>query len=686
MKNLKFRTKLITMFIITGLIPIMLLSVFLQDRTSSQLRNEVLNENKTFFTLKKEAINNYFNERFADGQVLSETKNVVEGLNLIAEQGEESIEWRQHYKEIESLLNTVTEQYGFSDIFITDKKGHVIIASKYKEGLEGMDFSNRQYVKKGLSGSQNWSELFYSEVMDDNILVLSTPVVHSSNIIGTVNILINQQRIDNIIHSGIEKIGESGDSYIINKDGLLLTNTKLGEYTENASLKVTIDTKGTEILSDAIKNNDLAFEYTETYKDYLDNEVLGSAGIVKLGGTNVGLIIEVDRSEALGVLDNMRNIIILVVMVVIIIGFIFALGFAAIISKPISNIVKQVENLDFKENIQDKFINRKDEIGDLSKAIQIIFENMRDIINQINMASEQVTSSSEELTATAGQSSVAADEVARTVEDIARSASEQAKITEEGSTKAILLGETIEKDLVYMRDLNEISDKVNHVVNEGIKEIEKLTIISDESRQATDEVQEGIIRTNDSANRIGEASTVITSIAEQTNLLALNAAIEAARAGDAGKGFSVVAEEIRKLAEQSTASTKTIDEVVNELQSNSKAAVEIMERVAVILKEQKQSIKLSREKYITIADTIKEAENAVKKLNVSGQEMERMKVEIMDTLQNLSAIAEENSASTQQASASMEEQTASMEEISSASEGLSSLAQDLQSIIMKFKV
>jgi methyl-accepting chemotaxis protein len=272
------------------------------------------------------------------------------------------------------------------------------------------------------------------------------------------------------------------------------------------------------------------------------------------------------------------------------------------------------------------------------------------------------------------------------VGEIATGASEQARNTEEGAEKANQLGIAIEKDQNYLKTLNTATEKVGDVLNNGLKEIDYLSIKTEDSNKASGEIYDVIMKTNESADKIGQASNVIASIAGQTNLLALNAAIEAARAGEAGKGFAVVAEEIKKLAEQSTSSTMEIDEVVQELQINAKNAVKTIEIMTGVIKDQTQSVNNNKENYLAIAEAIKNAEKAVMQLNASGDEMEKMKNEILNTYQNLSAIAEENSAATQQVTASMEEQTASMEEIAGASENLEALAQNLQTIIKKFKV
>ena len=298
----------------------------------------------------------------------------------------------------------------------------------------------------------------------------------------------------------------------------------------------------------------------------------------------------------------------------------------------------------------------------------------------------KVASASQELTITSQQSATASEEVTKTVEEIAKGASEQALSTEEGSSKATLLGESIEQNHVYTNELTNASKGVSKVVTEGLEEIENLYKITEENNSAVREIYDVILKTHESSVRIGDASNVIESIAKQTNLLALNAAIEAARAGEAGRGFAVVADEIRKLAEKSSISSKAIDVIVKELLRNADNAVKTRDRVSTIANEQSISVASSKDKYILIDKAMENEIEVVNQLYHSGKNMEQLKIEILDTLQNLTAIAEENSASTQEASASMEEQSASIEQIAGASEGLANLAQNLQTVISRFKI
>ncbi|SNT07172.1 methyl-accepting chemotaxis protein [Anaerovirgula multivorans] len=330
-------------------------------------------------------------------------------------------------------------------------------------------------------------------------------------------------------------------------------------------------------------------------------------------------------------------------------------------------------------------LNKKDEFGEINNALQDMQTSLEEMLKNISDTSHQVASSSEELTAISQQSAIAAEEVARTIEEIAKGASEQAKDTEKGATHINELGGLIEKDQQYVKNLNNSTDEVNKLKDEGFQILKDLVEKNKLSNKAANEVHEIIININESSEKIESASQMIRNISEQTNLLALNAAIEAARAGEAGRGFAVVADEIRKLAEQSNGFTEEIATVIQELTSKTGDAVNTMNEVGKIVTYQTESVEATNTKFEGISDAIERMQQVIADINRSGKGMEAKKNEIIDIIQNLSGISEENAAGTEEASASVEEQTASMEEISNASEALSKLAEEMQNSITKFR-
>ena len=317
----------------------------------------------------------------------------------------------------------------------------------------------------------------------------------------------------------------------------------------------------------------------------------------------------------------------------------------------------------------------------MSNTFQTLMQQLRDIILNIAESANNVTAAAQELTAASQQSAQITDEISSTVENIARGASEQASNTQTGSENVVLLGDKIENNQKFVDDLNVTTVKVNDLVNSGLIDVERLSAAAEENRRATEDICEIILQTRKSSNEISEASQMISDMARQTNLLALNASIEAARAGEAGRGFSVVAEEIQKMADQSAASTKYIDDIIKTLLSNVNKTTQRMERIRITSKEQQSSVAETIEKYQSIAASMETSKEVVQELNVSEQEMGEAKNEILNMLQSLSAIAEENAAGTQQAASFVEEQSRSAKTLAETSNRLTELAVNLQSII-----
>jgi methyl-accepting chemotaxis protein len=691
MKNLSMKVKLLLMALLIGIIP--MISVGLMTFTSgkSELEDSVLKTNTVYATLTKDQLSSFFVERKGDGRVIAKSDNLIKSMEVLENQSSSIEERNIAIEDVDHFLSTVIEEYGYTDIFVTDKKGRVVFAEKMKLSLEGADLSKRDYISSALKGKQKWSEPFYSDVVKSNIMTLGTPIYSfdDKKIIGTVNILIDQSKLDNIVHQGAEELGKSGDSYLVGANGLLFTQTRLGEYKENSALRVTINTEATKMLSNEINSKNSNFAYTGLYKDYQGNSVYGSLRVVQIGDQYVGLIIEVDESEAFAGLGELKTATIITISAIVLLSLIILWFIANSITKPLISVVNHanmVAKYDLTENIEEKYLERSDEIGTIANAVNEVIVNLRTLLMEVSKNSEQVASSAEQLTATSEQSSNASEEVASTINEIARGASEQAENTATGSERLNDLSNLIEEDKGHIEQMNVATTTVNELVSDGLSISDELVKNTEDTNVASRVVYDSILKTNQSSIEIGEASSVIASIADQTNLLALNAAIEAARAGEAGKGFAVVADEIRKLAEQSTASTQSIDAMVTTLKTDAEVAVRKMEEAAKIGSEQEKSIQQTIEKFNEISRATEKSNEAVEILTKASTVMEQKKEEVQLVIENLSAVAQENAASTEEATASIEEQSASIEEIANSSENLSDLALQLQNLIQQFRL
>ncbi|PKM55562.1 MAG: hypothetical protein CVU98_12225 [Firmicutes bacterium HGW-Firmicutes-3] len=357
------------------------------------------------------------------------------------------------------------------------------------------------------------------------------------------------------------------------------------------------------------------------------------------------------------------------------------------ITNPVNRLVKTADELALGNLWTEQLkVTSGDELGVLTTAINKMQENIRGLITEITLSSDNMEKTSKALSMHAFNTTKTTEEVARTVDQISKGAMEQAHDTNAASDTIIELGTIIKKNTQGAKALEKSSIEINKLSLDGITVIGALIKNTNESKNAMDEILISVGQTNDRANKIGEASKLIKTIADQTNLLALNAAIEAARAGEHGRGFAVVASEIRKLAEQSTYFTSEIDQMLTELLAASKDALVTGATVKAAVETQVESVHETERSYHQIAAGIEESLNEIRKINEISQIMEENREEVMRVVEGLAGIAQENAASTQETNAASEEMLASMVEVENASQQLNELAEQLKGLISHFKL
>lgn len=347
------------------------------------------------------------------------------------------------------------------------------------------------------------------------------------------------------------------------------------------------------------------------------------------------------------------------VIVSLLLGFSAQFGNAAIIGRT------NKQNMQFIKNLEEEKNTRNSLIDSLKKT----FEELSASTNFLNKSTVETSESIEQ--------------ISKAVEDLANSSSSQAKNTGKGSEESLIIADGIENIVGASKELKDNTKTTEELKNNGLVILSDLMKKTEESNDAVKSLKDIILTTSSSTREINEASTMIVSIADQTNLLALNAAIEAARAGESGKGFAVVAEEIRKLAEQSSESTRKINDVINELKNNMDNAFIRMEQTIDTITNQTNSIVTTQDIFKGLAQSIEVTKEKVEQLNTSGEIINKGKDRIIDILKGLSEAAQENAASTEEAAASVEQQSASMDEIENITSKLSDLSDELKTIIDK---
>lgn len=466
---------------------------------------------------------------------------------------------------------------------------------------------------------------------------------------------------------------ESSYAYVVNLDGTMLYHPiaeKIGVSVENAVVK--------QMLADI---RDGKPQETSVY-EYDFRGAIKYAGIYPDVEHGFLLIISADKAEITSDIQSILLKTLLSTLIAFVICVVIALFCSAIITKPIkemAEIADRFSTLDLRDDDRRERIGqRRDEVGLLGRSIGGVREQFHAIVTEIKTQSNNIHTTAASLDEHTKETLNNIEQVERAVYEIAEGASSQAEDTQKATENVIRMGNMVEDTNQEVENLYLYANAMKKSGDDASKTLSDLEEINHKAKESIDLIYQQTNTTNESALKIREATELITFIAEQTNLLSLNASIEAARAGEQGRGFAVVASQIQKLAEQSNESARQIGEIITLLISDSGKAVDTMNEVMEIMEVQNKNIQQMGRQFEQLFAAIDKSNRGVGNIADRTKSLDEARVNVVDIVQNLTAIAEENAAGTQETSASVTEVNDIVSQISENANQLRRIAEELE--------